>query len=225
MNAMDRGGHAALMDGVYRRQRHIYDATRKFFLLGRDRLIAELGPPEGGAVLEVGCGTGRNLIVAARRWPKARFHGLDISTQMLETAREKIAAAGLSDRIALAQADATDFDAQALFGRARFDRVFLSYSLSMIPDWPGALRASAAVVGDGGALQAVDFGTQDGWPAAPRSLLRWWLAKFHVAPREDLPARLASVATDAGLEPPKVTRLYGGFALLLRSGRSASGRR
>lgn len=216
------GSHAALMDGVYRRQRHIYDATRKFFLLGRDRLIAELAPPPGGAVLEVGCGTGRNLIVAARRWPQARLYGLDISGQMLATAREKIAAAGLADRIVLAQADATDFDPQALFGRAAFDRVFLSYSLSMIPDWPGAIRASAAAVAPGGALQAVDFGTQDGWAATPRAVLRWWLAKFHVAPREDLPARMASMAAQAGLDAPQVTRLYRGFAVLLRAARPAS---
>ena len=216
------GSHAALMDGVYRRQRHIYDATRKFFLLGRDRLIAELTPPPGGAVLEVGCGTGRNLIVAARRWPQARFYGLDISEQMLATAREKIAAAGLTDRITLAQADATDFDPQALFGRAAFDRVFLSYSLSMIPDGPGAIRASAAAVAPGGALQAVDFGTQDGWAGAPRAVLRWWLAKFHVAPREDLPQRMAAIAAEAGLEAPAVTRLYRGFAVLLRAARPAS---
>jgi S-adenosylmethionine-diacylgycerolhomoserine-N-methlytransferase len=216
------GSHAALMDGVYRRQRHIYDATRKFFLLGRDRLIAELAPPVGGAVLEVGCGTGRNLIVAARRWPQARFYGLDISEQMLATAREKIAAAGLTDRITLAQADATDFDAQALFGHAAFDRVFLSYSLSMIPDWPGAIRASAAAVAPGGALQAVDFGTQDGWAAAPKATLRWWLAKFHVAPREDLPQRMAAIGAEAGLDAPTVTRLYRGFAVLLRAARPVS---
>jgi S-adenosylmethionine-diacylgycerolhomoserine-N-methlytransferase len=211
--------HAALMDGVYSRQRHFYDATRKFFLLGRDRLIAELAPPSGGTVLEVGCGTGRNLIVAARRWPEARLYGLDISAQMLATAREKIAAAGLAARITLAEADATDFEPEALFGQTSFDRVFLSYTLSMIPDWPGALRASAAAVAPGGALQAVDFGTQDGWPAAPRAALRWWLAKFHVAPREDLPDRMAAAAAEAGLEPPAVTRLYAGFATLLRAGR------
>ena len=33
-----------LMDSVYRRQRHIYDVTRKYFLLGRDTLIARAEP-------------------------------------------------------------------------------------------------------------------------------------------------------------------------------------
>lgn len=37
--------HAALMDATYRHQRRIYDVTRRHFLLGRDRLIAELDPP------------------------------------------------------------------------------------------------------------------------------------------------------------------------------------
>ncbi|TIQ66810.1 MAG: SAM-dependent methyltransferase, partial [Mesorhizobium sp.] len=33
------------MDGVYRWQRHIYDLTRKYYLLGRDRLISGLEVP------------------------------------------------------------------------------------------------------------------------------------------------------------------------------------
>jgi S-adenosylmethionine-diacylgycerolhomoserine-N-methlytransferase len=35
--------HATAMDRMYRHARHIYDLTRKPYLLGRDRLIAELG--------------------------------------------------------------------------------------------------------------------------------------------------------------------------------------
>ena len=35
------------MDRIYRRQRHVYDLTRKYYLLGRDRLIADLDVPRG----------------------------------------------------------------------------------------------------------------------------------------------------------------------------------
>jgi S-adenosylmethionine-diacylgycerolhomoserine-N-methlytransferase len=77
------------MDAIYRYQRYIYDATRKYYLLGRDRLIDELAPPPGGSVLEIACGTGRNLIKGARRYPDARFFGFDISAAMLDTAQAR----------------------------------------------------------------------------------------------------------------------------------------
>ena len=91
------------MDAIYRYQRYVYDATRKFYLLGRDRLIDELAPPPGGRVLEIACGTGRNLINAARRYPDARFFGFDISAAMLDTARGQHRKAGLDDRIRFAR--------------------------------------------------------------------------------------------------------------------------
>ena len=50
------------MDRIYRYQRHLYDVTSRHFLLGRDTLISGLLPPDGGTVVEVGCGTARNLI-------------------------------------------------------------------------------------------------------------------------------------------------------------------
>lgn len=192
--------HAERMDGVYAAQRHIYDLTRKYYLLGRDRLIADLAPPPGGTVLEVGCGTARNLIAAARRWPEARFHGLDISEAMLATARAKVAKAGLSDRIVLAQGDAAKFDARALFGVDGFDRVFLSYTLSMIPDWTGAIEQAAKAVAPGGALNIVDFGQQEKLPAWWRRVLFAWLARFHVTPRRELPVALKHTAMAGGLE-------------------------
>ena len=205
--------HASLMDGVYRWQRHIYDLTRKYYLLGRDRLIDELAPPPGGTVLEVGCGTGRNLIAAARRWPQARLYGFDISEVMLETARSNISRAGLEGRITLAQGDATGFDAQAMFGVARFDRVFFSYSLSMIPDWRTALRAGFAAVAPGGRLQAVDFGQQERLPGWVRAVLGRWLALFHVTARETLKADAEAAAPG----PVTFTPLYRGYAWLLRA--------
>jgi S-adenosylmethionine-diacylgycerolhomoserine-N-methlytransferase len=61
-----------LMNRIYRHQRHIYDFSRKYFLLGRGRVIGELDARDGARVLEIGCGTGRNLILAARKCPGAR---------------------------------------------------------------------------------------------------------------------------------------------------------
>lgn len=185
MTETDRQGgtdHARLMDGIYRRQRLIYDITRKYFLLGRDRLIADLDPPESGTVLEIACGTGRNLHRIGQRWPGRRLYGLDISEEMLTSARLK-----LGERASLAQADACDFDPMELFGVESFDRIVLSYSLSMIPDWQGAMREATRHLAPGGSLHVVDFGTQERLPNWFRSALRTWLAKFHVAPRTAMP--------------------------------------
>ena len=212
----DPAGH---MDAIYRSQRHIYDLTRKYYLLGRDRMIAELNAPAGGTVLELGCGTGRNMILAARKYPAARFYGIDISEEMLITARGNVAKAGLTGRITLAQGDASSVDTTRTFGIAAFDRVYISYALSMIPPWrETAAHAMALVKPAGGSLHVVDFGGQDGLPGFFRTGLRAWLAKFSVSPREDMEAVLAEVARGAGarLEFARLYRDYARYAVLRR---------
>lgn len=204
--------HAALMDGVYRHQRHVYDLTRKYYLLGRDRLIEGLGVPPSGTVLELGCGTGRNLIQAARRYPDARFFGIDISQAMLETASAAIARHGFSGRTMLAQGDATDFDTNVLFGQPAFDRIFISYALSMIPGWERTIPTALAALAPGGSLHIVDFGQQDGLPRWFRSGLHAWLAKFHVEPRDSLREVLESECQRTGASLSFET-LYRGYAV------------
>lgn len=198
MTRTDTASHSRLMDAVYRNQRHIYDLTRKYYLLGRDHMIGELGVPAGGTVLEVACGTGRNLALAARHYTHARLYGFDISAQMLKSAQTTIARKGLQDRVTLAEGDATDFDPETLFGVESFDRVFISYSVSMIPVWKEAIAHAMEVVAPGGELHVVDFGQQDGLPGWFGKALHGWLARFHVAPRADLEAVMAEVAAAHG---------------------------
>jgi S-adenosylmethionine-diacylgycerolhomoserine-N-methlytransferase len=193
------GDAARRMDQIYRRQRLIYDVTRKYYLIGRDKLIEDLDPPENGAVLEIGCGTGRNLIQAAQRFPGATFHGIDVSAAMLETAAAAVIRRNLSSRIHLVRADATDFDARALFGRTAFDRVFISYTLSMIPHWPQVLDLSVQCLGAGGTLHIVDFGQQERLPGWFRFLLFEWLSRFDVTPRRELQGALNGLAGRLGL--------------------------
>jgi len=199
------------MDGIYKYQRYIYDATRKYFLLGRDHLIGELAPPDGASVLEIGCGTGRNLILAARRYPNAQFYGFDISEAMLETARTSIERAGLSHRVKVAYGDATDFSVTTMFGIAHVDRAFCSYTLSMIPPWRQVLPQALASLGPGGEFHIVDFGQQSGWPRPFRRMLFAWLDKFTVYPRAELEDAIIEVARAASADH-RFTRLYRDYA-------------
>jgi S-adenosylmethionine-diacylgycerolhomoserine-N-methlytransferase len=178
---------AAAMDRMYRVTRHFYDLTRKYYLLGRDRLLREMDIRPGDSVLEVGCGTGRNLMKLARRHPRALFYGLDVSQQMLSTARKKINRAGLDRRIFLRQGLAEHLDFERHFTRKKpFDVVYFSYSLSMIPDWRNAIDAAIANLAAGRALYLVDFWDQRGLPRVFRSFLKKWLELFHVEHRPEL---------------------------------------
>ena len=211
---------ATLMDRMYRRQRHVYDLTRKYYLAGRDEAIARLKPGPGDTVLEIGCGTGRNLIKAARTYPEARFFGLDVSREMLRAAAASIARAELSSRILIAQADAAAFDPLVLFGHTQFDRVIISYALSMIPPWREALGLALDVVAPGGSLHCVDFGQCSGLPGPFKTALRRWLAAFDVSPRDDLAETLAALSALRGLtsatEPWRR-----GYAILAATSRGA----
>jgi S-adenosylmethionine-diacylgycerolhomoserine-N-methlytransferase len=204
---------AAAMDRMYRYTRHTYDLTRKPYLLGRDRLIAELGLEVGGSVLEMGCGTGRNLIAVARAYPQAELYGFDISEEMLKTAKAAVSLAGLADRIHLVQGDVAEFDAAAAFGREGFDRVYVSYTLSMVPSWRAALARGLALTKPDGRFSVVDFGFCEGLGSVPRAILHGWLRLFHVAPRAELEDELKALARMGGRQL-RFERPFGGYAQL-----------
>lgn len=203
---------AERMDRIYRWQVPIYDLTRKYYLAGRDRLIADLDPPPGGSVLEIGCGTGRNLVAAERRYPDARYYGIDVSAVMLDAARK-----ACGGRAALAHADAAVFDPVQIFGRARFDRVFFSYTLSMIPDWRGAVDRAVDALAPDGRLHAVDFGEMERLPGPVRAALRRWLAAFSVEPRAGLGSEIAQAATRRGFAA-RVAPFFGGYGVSVSAG-------
>jgi S-adenosylmethionine-diacylgycerolhomoserine-N-methlytransferase len=204
--------HAALMDGVYRRQRYIYDFTRKYYLFGRDSLIRELRVAPGESVVEIGCGTARNLILIARRFPKATLFGLDASQEMLKTAQASIDGAGLQDRIVLAHGYAETLS-PALFGADRpFDHAIFSYSLSMIPQWKQALGSAAAASTK---IHAVDFGDLTGLGGWGAGLMKSWLALFHVTPRMEILSALEQVKRLYPKDESQLRLLTGRYAFLL----------
>ena len=211
--------HAALMDRVYRHQRYIYDATRKYYLFGRDRLIRELDLRPGEHAVEIGCGTARNLICIARRYPRTRLYGLDASQEMLKTAARKVARAGLADRITLRHGYAEQLTPRLFERPAPFDRAIFSYSLSMIPDWHQALRSSTAALAPSGRLHVVDFGDLAGLGGVGAGLMRRWLALFHVEPRIEILGALESGVQLNSFKNNGLSVLAGRYAFVLNCGK------
>lgn len=204
--------HSALMDQVYRRQRFVYDATRKYYLLGRDYTLRHLSPPQDAHILEVACGTGRNLDQINMRYPCRNLYGLDISSEMLRTAQAK-----LGDTAKLAQGDACAFDAQTLFGQEKFDRIVMSYCISMIPQWQSAIKEAVAHLAFGGEVHIVDFGDQARMPRWVDRGLRSWLGQFHVTPRDDLGDFLGGF-DDFEVTYEPLLRSYVSYAKILKVG-------
>lgn len=210
------------MDRVYRSQRHIYDFTRKYYLIGRDDLINALRPTADQTILEVGCGTGRNMILAADRYSFASIFGFDISSEMLRSAEQAIASSNLRTRISIAKGNAESFDARAVFCRRGFDRIFFSYTLSMIPDWQAAIGNAVRQLSPSGELHIVDFGMMEGWPVPLKRAFSAWLIAFHVSPRPALVEHLKKVAFREGMQISR-ERLLGGYAehIIIRPGKSS----
>lgn len=200
------------MNRMYRWTRYVYNASRKYYLLGRDRLIRELDAKPGEIVIEAGCGTARNLIKMARAYPETRFYGFDASEEMLKTAREDVARAGLSDRITLAHGFAQNFDPNVLFGVPAADKIVFSYALSMIPPWAESIDHALAVLTPRGEVHIVDFGDQAGLPPWFRRFLFWWLDMFGVHFRPELPVYIRELE-QKGLHPETTFALKGYYFL------------
>jgi S-adenosylmethionine-diacylgycerolhomoserine-N-methlytransferase len=206
---------ATKMDRMYRYQRYIYDLTRKYYLLGRDRLLRGFPPEREPRVLEIGCGTGRNLLRLAELRPDARLFGVDVSDEMLRTARAKCQRRGVAAPLLCVPAEEVDWAATFALD-APFDIVYFSYTLSMIPTWPEALHAALRNVRPGGSFHVVDFWDQGGLPGWFRAVLTRWLRAFHVRHEPKLLERLEALgAAGVGrltIEP--VARRYAYIARL-----------
>jgi len=201
------------MDKMYRHQRYFYDLTRKYYLLGRDRLIKEMKISDGEKVLEIGCGTARNLIILAKKHPGARFFGLDASAEMLKTAQRRIDAKHL-DNITLKTALADTFAFDETFDLTKkLDVCFFSYAVSIIPPWKESIENALENLKAGKSLYIVDFYDQKSLPVWFQKTLKGWLKQFHVKyPKELIP--FLETLERKGLGKLKITPLYKRYSLI-----------
>jgi demethylmenaquinone methyltransferase/2-methoxy-6-polyprenyl-1,4-benzoquinol methylase len=154
-----------------------YDRYSRLLSLGQDPrwrrfLASRVNVSADDSVLDVATGTCAVAIELARR-TGCRVVGLDQSAEMLAVGRERVAAAGLADRIELVEGRA-----EALpFPDASFAAVTFTYLLRYVDDPGATLRELARVVRPGGTMASLEFGI----PPRP------WRAAWEVYVRAGLP--------------------------------------
>lgn len=155
-----RGGNSEMDEMAvriaYRRWAPVYDNTfGRVAAEGRKHAVEMINRRQG-RVLEVGVGTGLSL---PRYRRDLEIVGIDLSPEMLRKARERVAAARLSNVTGLHEMDAGDLK----FPDASFDTVVAMYVMTVVPDPEKVMRELARVCRPGGEVLIVNhFSTDDG---------------------------------------------------------------
>ncbi|MBK1703991.1 class I SAM-dependent methyltransferase [Halochromatium glycolicum] len=144
------GSHAERLQAFYAPQAERYDAFRARLLHGRAELIAQLGVPAGAHVVELGAGTGQNLLFFDERLAAlGRADLVDLCPALIAAARRRTAAMA---NVRVHEADACHWQPEQ-----SVDAVYLAYALTMIPDWAAAIENAIRMLRPGGVLGVVDF--------------------------------------------------------------------
>jgi arsenite methyltransferase len=127
------------------------EVTMRFAGIGNPLAIAPLSP--GETVLDVGCGAGTDLLLAALRvGPEGEAIGVDMNERMRDHAADGAARMGLTN------VDVREGDATALPVADRSVDVVISNGvLNLVPEKERAIAEIARVLKPGGRLQIADI--------------------------------------------------------------------
>lgn len=168
---------------------------------------AQLRP--GHKVLDLGCGTGTLTIQVKRHQPEADVWGLDIDPRILQRARSKAAAAGVTITFDQGAAD------QMPYPDGLFERILSSLVIHHLTtaQKQQAMREVCRVLRPGGELHLVDFGRPRGFYA--RLLGRFIASQEEAADNVQglLPAMMAGAGLTDVEETTQVTTILGSLSL------------
>lgn len=161
-----------------------YDRYARLLSFGQDPrwrsfLVSRI-PSDAHRVVDVATGTAAVAIELARAGPARTVIGLDQSPEMLAAGGDRVAHAGLSDRIELREGRAESLP----FADGEFEALTFTYLLRYVEDVPAALRELARIVRPGGTVAMLEF-------ALPRGT---WRPLWELYVRVGLPAAGALVS-------------------------------
>jgi SAM-dependent methyltransferase len=144
------------------------DALTAFCGVGNPFSLGPIHP--GEVLLDVGCGTGVDLIVGSRLvGPTGRAHGIDLTPEMVEIARKNLAYMGISNaRVSLAGSEAIPYDDQT------FDVAISNGVLNLSPLKQQAFQEIHRVLKPGGRLQFADIVLNEDLPTELANSLEAW---------------------------------------------------
>jgi phosphatidylethanolamine/phosphatidyl-N-methylethanolamine N-methyltransferase len=161
---------------AYRRWAPVYDNTfGRVAAEGRKHTVEIINQGKG-RVLEVGVGTGLSLPAYGRH---LEIIGIDLSPEMLEKARDRVASESLPHVAGLHEMDAS----QLAFAEASFDTVVAMYVMTVVPEPEKVMRELARVCRPGGDVIIVNhFSAEQGKPGWES--MRGWVER-RMAPFAD----------------------------------------
>lgn len=156
---------------LFRRLPPRYDLLAEVLSFGQNRrwreeLVRHASAGNPHSVLDVATGTA-GVAIAIARCTDARIAGIDVSEEMLDIGRRRVAAEGMQSRIELQAARAEELP----FGDATFDAVSFTYVLRYVRDPAATIGELARVLRPGGSMAGLDFFA----PPNPFWHMAWWL--------------------------------------------------
>ncbi|OAI29284.1 methyltransferase type 12 [Methylosinus sp. R-45379] len=131
--------------------------------------------PERAEFLSAGAGTGAEILALGSRFPLWRFTAVEVSIDMMTACRNRVAAAGMAERVAYFQGRVQEFRSATSFDAA--SSIFVSHFIAGREEKLAYFRAISSLLKPGGSFILADlFG--DRASSEFGALLDAWLASY-----------------------------------------------